>query len=276
VFRIRARAPREPIIGCEFRPDLFAVGRGFGIVLPGRDREPRPYRAPRVLETSRTDPAVLDRRVDVGCVRGRATYARESKLGVVGHRDRAGLFAEFQDGLVTQGKSRLIEGVEILEDQQRHRLPEIERRLADRTEEIAGVEFGNARANAREVGGGDDHRGLQRTAQARKIDAGINVRRVRSPNEHGMRCARRPVREIGCTKVGGVELGSRYLDDAVDATDPGGGRVPALPSRQRLACGKSGLLGECQTRHTESNAARRDRLDELASRNSHCAAPFIA
>src|SRR5271166_5551349 len=86
----------------------------------------------------------------------------------------------------------------------------------------------------------------------------------------------RPVGEIGCTKIRCVELGSRYLGHAVDATDPGGGGIPALRSRQRLARGKFGFLGDRQARHIESNAARRDRLDELASRNSHCAAPFIA
>ena len=33
----------------------------------------------------------------------------------------------------------------------------------------------------------------------------------------------------------------------------GGGRVPALPSRQRLARGKSGFLGDCQARHRLEN-----------------------
>ena len=90
-----------------------------------------------------------------------------------------------------------------------------------------------------------------------------------------MRSGWRPVREIGCTKIGCIELGSRYLGDAVDAADSGGGRVSALPPRQRLARGKSGFLGDCQARHTENNAARRGRPDEFASRNSHCAAPFV-
>ena len=33
------------IVGCEFRADLFAIGRGFGIGLPGRNREARQNRA---------------------------------------------------------------------------------------------------------------------------------------------------------------------------------------------------------------------------------------
>jgi hypothetical protein len=246
----------------------------MGLGLSGRDREWRPYRAPRGLETPRTSPAVLGRRVHVRGVRGWASHARETKGAVVGHRDRAGVFTEFQDSFAAQGEPRLIEGVEILEDQQRHRLTQIERRLADRAEEIAGIEFGNAHADAREVGGGNHHRGLQRTAQARKVEAVVNVRRVRYSNEHGMRRGLRPVGEIGCTKIRCVELGSHNLGHAVDATDPGGGGIPALPPRQRLARGKVRFLGDCQGRDAERNAARRGRFDEVTSRNSHCAALY--
>src|SRR5262245_22184046 len=49
------------VVGCEFRADLFAIARGFGIVLPARNREARPDWAPGFLETPWTDPAVLDR-----------------------------------------------------------------------------------------------------------------------------------------------------------------------------------------------------------------------
>ena len=47
-----------------------------------------------------------------------------------------------------------------------------------------------------------------------------------------MRCFRGPAGEIGGTKIGRVEFGSCYLDDAVDATDAACGRILALPSRQ--------------------------------------------
>jgi hypothetical protein len=152
------------IVGCKVRADPFAIGRGFGISLSGRGR---PYRAPRVLETPRTNPAVLGQRVHIGCVRGWAAHARETKGAVVGHRDRAGFLTELQDSRVAQSAPRLIEGVEILEDQQRHGLTQIERRLAGRTEEVAGIEFGNADASSRKVGGGHRYRRLQRTAQDR-------------------------------------------------------------------------------------------------------------
>ena len=268
-FELAVQHQKCRIVRCKFRPDLFAIGRGFGIGLPGRNRQPIPFRATRTLEKTRTDPAVLGWRVDIGRVRGRASHARETKGAVIGHRDGAGFFTELQNSFVAKGEPRLIERVEILENQQRHGLTQIERRFADRAEEVAGIEFGNACADTREVGGGNHDRGLQRTAQARKVDSGQDVRRVRSPDEHGVRSGRRPIGEIGCAKVRRVELGSRYLGDAVNATHPVGGRVPALPSRQRLARRESGSLGACQARQTERNPTRRDQLDELASRSPH-------
>ena len=111
--------------------------------------------------------------------------------------------------------------------------------------------------------------GFNAPRKAEEVEAGVDVGRIRRPKQHGVRRFRRPAWEIGGTKIGGVELGSGYLGDAVDAADPGGGGIPALPSRQRLARGKSGLLGDRQARHTERNAARHRQLDELASRGPH-------
>jgi len=130
--------------------------------IPGR----RPDRASRALDGPGTNPAVLDRRVDVGRVGGRTADARETKRAVVRHLNRAGFFTELQDGRVAQRKPRLIEGVEIREDQQHHRLTQIERRLAHRAKQVAGIEFGNADACSGEVGRRHHHRGLRRAAQA--------------------------------------------------------------------------------------------------------------
>jgi hypothetical protein len=204
-----------------------------------------PDRASRAVKESRADPAILDRRVDIGCVGSRATNARETKLAVVGHFDRAGFVAELQDSCVTQGEPRLIEGVEILEDQQRHRLTQIERRLVHRAKEVAGIELGNAHPGSREVGGSHHHGRLQRTAQARKVEALVHVRRIRCSKEHGVRRFRGPTGEIDGTKIRCVELGSRNLGHTVDATGSGGGGIPVLPSRQRLARGKARLRGDC-------------------------------
>ncbi len=52
------------------------------------------------------------------------------------------------------------------------------------------------------------------------------MRGVRGPNENGVRRIRRPAREIGGPEIGRVELGAGDLDDAVNAADAGGGRVP--------------------------------------------------
>jgi len=210
--------------------------------LPGRKRESCPDRASRTLEEARTNPAVLDRRVDIGRVRGRAAHARETKLAVVGHFDRAGFFTELQDSCVAQREPRLIEGVEILKDQQRHRLTQIERRLAHRTEQIAGIKFGNAHPSSREVGGSHHHRGLQRTAQAREIHAGVNVRRIVGPNKNGVRRGLRPAGKIGGAKIGCVELRPSDLGDAVDAAHARCSGVPGLSSRQRLARRESRFL----------------------------------
>src|SRR5260370_30013824 len=60
------------IARCKFRADLLAMGCGFGIGAPGRNWEPRPYRPLRLLETSRTDPAVLHRSLNLCPVTGRA------------------------------------------------------------------------------------------------------------------------------------------------------------------------------------------------------------
>ena len=230
----------------KFSADLLAVGRGLGVGLRLRHRERRPYRAFRVLELSGADPAVLERRVNIGRVRGRAGHARETIGAVVRRPDGAGFLAELHESSIAQREPRLIEGVELLEDQQRHRLAEIERRLADRAEQVAGIEFGNACADAREIGGGNDDRGLQRAAQAREVHAGVDVRGVRGPDEHGVRGVLRPARQIGGAKIGRVELGSGDLGDAVDAAGAGGCRVPRLSAGQRLARGKAGLLGDRQ------------------------------
>src|SRR5262245_51008969 len=91
-----------------------------------------------------------------------------------------------------------------------------------------------------------------------------------------MRCFRGPTGEIGGTKIRCVKLGSRNIGHAVDATNPGGGGIPASPSRQRLARGKARLRGDCQRRDAERNPARRGRCDEVTARDSHWSGPLLA
>ena len=156
---------------------------------------------------------------------------------------------------VAQCEPRLIKGIELLEDQQRHRLAEIERRPADRAEQVAGIEFRNPRADAPEIGGGDHRRGLQRAGQAREIDAGIDVGGVGGADEDARATVvRRPARKVGGTKIGCVKLGAGDLGDAVDAAArrprPGSSvRVPAASRAPR----NPGSAAE----------ARRDRLSAM-------------
>jgi hypothetical protein len=104
--------------------------------------------------------------VDIGRVRGRAAHARETKRAVVGHRDGAGFLAEFEEGSIAQREPRLIESVEILEDQQRDGLAEIERGRPDRAEQVAGIELGNPSADSREIGRSNHHRRPRCAVQA--------------------------------------------------------------------------------------------------------------
>src|SRR5260370_23338590 len=90
--------------GCgKLGADLLAMGCGFGVGAPGRNREPRPYRALTVLEMSRTDPAVLDRRVNIGCIRGRAGHTGETKCAVVRPYDRAGFLTQPDENSTSNG-----------------------------------------------------------------------------------------------------------------------------------------------------------------------------
>ena len=171
------------IARCKFGADLLAMGCGFGVGAPGRIGSRVHIGMPPVLEASRTDPAVLDRRINIGRVRGRAGNPGETKCAVVRRRDGTGFLAELQDVSVAQREPRLIESIELLEDQQRHGLAEIQRCFADRTEQIALVERGHADAGARQIGSRDHLRRLKIAAQARQIHSGEDMCRVGRPDE---------------------------------------------------------------------------------------------
>src|ERR1700736_4073761 len=104
----------------------------------------------------------------------------------------------------------------------------------------------------------------------------MDVRGVGRAHEDGVRGLRRPTGKIGGAKIGGVEFCAGDLGDAVNAPGPVGGRIPVLSSRQRLARRECGLCRRCQTREAERNAARRDPLDELASRRPHAPTSWSA
>jgi len=273
IHRLRLELPLQHqarrIVPRKLGANVFAVTRGLRIVLPGGNRQPRPDRALGVLELSGTDPAILDRRIDIRRVGGRPRNPRETIGSVRLPRDRTALLAVFHDSRFAQREARLIEGIEILEDQKCDRLAQIERRSADRAEQVAGVKFGNARADTREIFRGDNDRGFQGAGQARQIEAVIDMRCVGGADEHRVRGLRRPAGQIGGAKIRCVELRSGNLGDAIDAPGSGGRRIPVLPARESFARREVGLLRQSEARNRKRDAARGEQLDEIASRGSH-------
>ena len=159
----------------------------------------------------------------------------------------SGLFAEFEDRRIAQSEPCLIKDVEVIKDQQRNRLTQIERRLAERAEQVAGIEFGNACADSREVVGGHNHRRLQCAGQTRKVDSKQHAVRVSRADEHGVGGLRRPAGEIGGAKIACVEFRPGDLDDTVDAPGSGGRRIPVLPTRHGFTRGEVDCLRISQT-----------------------------
>jgi len=69
-------------------------------------------------------------------LRRRASHPRKPICTVIRNANRPGLFAEPNERSVAQRESRAIENVELLKQQKRDRLAEIERSPADPAEEI--------------------------------------------------------------------------------------------------------------------------------------------
>jgi hypothetical protein len=233
-FEFAVQHQQIRIVRCEFCTNPLAVGRRFDIRRAFRYRQYPPDR-PSVVLKARTDPAFLDRRIDIRRVGAGPGHARKAKRAIVRLRNGAGVLAKFHECAVAELEPRLIEGVEGLEHQQRHRLAHVEWRLAHWAEQVTGIELGHADVDFRKLLCRDHHRRPQRAAQALEVHAGVDVRGVRSADEHGVRGLRRPAGEIGATEIGCVELGTGDLGGAVDATDTGCRRVPAMPSGQGLA-----------------------------------------
>ena len=250
------------------------MDRGLGVGGLGVLRSRRPYRKRRVLRPSRADPAGQDRRIDVGRVRRCTGHARKT-IGAIGrHGDGAGFLAEPHERSIAQCETRLIEGVERLKDQQPDRLPQIERRLADRAEQIAGVEFGNAGADPVEIGGSHYDRRLHRAAKPRKIHSEIDVCRIRRTDEHRVRGSGRPAWKVCRAEIGCVELRAGYLGRAIDPARAIGGRVPACAPRKGRARGQGGGFRRPQTRQAERDAARRNPIQKFAPRRPHALTLF--
>jgi hypothetical protein len=119
--------------------DLFAVERCLCICRSLRIGRRPNWNVP-LLKTARGDPPGLQRRVNIRRIRRCARNANKAVRTVGGNRDGPGLRAIFGTGRIAQGQAGLIERVELFEDQQSQRLPEVERRFPDRADQIPVVE----------------------------------------------------------------------------------------------------------------------------------------
>jgi hypothetical protein len=170
--------------------------------------------------------------------------------------------------VVAQDQLGLVEAVEALEDQQGQRLAEIERRLAHRAEQVAGVEFGDLRVDPRHVLRRHHHGRLGGPGELGQVEPGESVGGVRGADQPGMRGGRRPAGHVGGAKVGRVELGAGHLGDAVDPAHAVDGGIPAA-GRHRLAGVEGCRRGHGEPGQAQRDAARGDELDEFAPRRLH-------
>ena len=186
------------------------------------------------------------------------------------NRNGTRLLAIFHTGWITQRQARLIESVELFEDQHDQRLAQIKRRFPHGAEEIARIERRHANASAGQVRGGYHARRRESAIQTREIDAGEDMRRIRRADEQCVRRIHRPAGKVCRAKIGSVELGPGDFGRAIDASTAGcGGRIPALAARQGLTRIERRTVGKGRARKAKRDAAGRCQLDELAARNTH-------
>lgn len=245
------------VVRSKLAADLIAkLGRldVIGRHLPG---ERGPHGQCCVLHLLRRDPAGLDRRIEVGLVGRGACNAGEAVGAVIGRNHGAGFFAGFHEGAVTQHEPRLVEGVKFFEDQQRDRLAQIERRLAERAEQITGIELRHLGADAVEIARRDYDGRLERSRQAGEVHAGVDMRGVIGAHQNRVRGGLRPAGQVIGAEVGGVELCAGDFGDAVDAAGALCRRIEIAASRQRLM-GREGRVGRRgKMRQADRDAARR-------------------
>ena len=259
------------IVCLQLGADLLAKSRAPGIVPALRHRQRFPDRSARALGEARAHPARLDRRIDIGGIRRRPGDPGVAESGVVGPRLRARLLAESQQSVIAEGETRPIEGVEGLEQQERHRLAEIERCLALRAKEIAGIKGRHGDLGTGQIGSRDHHArggGRLETIQREPL---INVRRIVGPDQERVAGGAGPAGKVGGPKVRGVKLGSGDLGHAVDAADRRHGG--ARPGKRLM--GKKRLWPAHQrTRRPQVGQSKRNATDsshgeQLAPRQPH-------
>jgi hypothetical protein len=264
-FELAIQDQQVRIVGGKLGTDLFAVVGRLGVCRPLRVGR-RPNGTVAVLETARHHPTGQQRRVNIRRRRRRAGDAHKAMRAVRGNRNRTRLRAVFHTARITQCQARLIVSVELFKDQHGHRLAEIQRRFADRAEQITLVERRHANAGAGDIRGGNHARRFERALQSREVDAGEDMRCVRRPDEQRMRRSCRPTGQVCRAKIGCVDFGPSDFGRAVDASAAGGSsRIPAPAARQGLTGLERRTAGKCRTREAQRDTACRCQPDELAA-----------
>ena len=219
VWKVRSSTRRSAPAGVDLGADLVAVIGGPLRVGAGRRRH-RPVRTVVLLIEDRKGPSGEHRRIDVLGLRRRAGDAHEAR-GRVGLSRRPGRFRAPKRSTPARELDRLLgerEAGEIVPDQERDRLAEIERRLAGRAEEIAGVEARHGDPGRGKIVG--EHDAIGRRAPGRASTRSMPSKTcVASGVLSSMACAvcARPAGHVLRAEIGGVELGAGHLRPAVDA-----------------------------------------------------------
>ncbi|MCY1536263.1 hypothetical protein D9M68_717110 [compost metagenome] len=142
-------------------------------------------------------------------------------LGAVAHH----LLVELED------VPRAAEAVEVLPDQQRHRVADEHRHLALGQERIGAVALGEGDAVPRQVGGGHQAVGLEFVAEHGQVEAGVQLVGAGGLEQQRVALLLRPAGHVLGTDVAGEHLVATDLADAVD------------PALGLAACGVPGLGG---------------------------------
>ena len=179
----------------DLRPDPVAVEARRRIDRGGRRRS-GPFRL--LLDVAdRLHPAGTEGGVDVIAVRRRPGDADEM-IGAVGVLlDRTGLGAHLHEARLGRNHApRHREAGEVVPDEQRHGLAEIERGLAGGDEEVAGVEARHRDLRRGEVGGEHHPVGPELGRQQIEVDPLEEVGGVGGLDEERVPGLRRPARHV--------------------------------------------------------------------------------
>ncbi|MNZ41193.1 hypothetical protein D3C78_587390 [compost metagenome] len=126
-------------------------------------------------------------------------------------------FIAVADGLVIELELvlGLTEALEVVPDQDRHRVPDEHRHLAGRQQRIRGVLLGEHDTVLDQVFGGDDAVRLQLGTEPRQVDACKDVVGLDGFEQHGVALLLRPARHVLGADVAGKDLAAADLGQGI-------------------------------------------------------------